>query len=93
MIGAEIDKVISILVVTSLLAIALVRARRLLIRSVLDGMTAHDLSRFVSPEVARRIVNSDKSMQAGDGEVKTATAMFTDIEGFSTISERLEPGN
>jgi adenylate cyclase len=92
LIGAEIDKVISILVVTSLLAVALVRARRLLIRSVLDGMTAQDLSRFVSPEVAKRIVNSDRSMQAGDGEVKIATAMFTDIEGFSTISERLEPG-
>jgi adenylate cyclase len=92
LIGAEIDKVISMLVVTSILTVALVRARRLLIRSVLDNMTAQDLSRFVSPEVAKRIVNSDKRMQAGDGEVKTATAMFTDIEGFSTISEQLDPG-
>jgi len=92
LIGAEIDKMISILVVTSILSVALVRAHRLLIRSVLDSIAAQDLSRFVSPEVARRIANSDERMQAGDGEIKTATAMFTDIEGFSTISEQLDPG-
>lgn len=91
LIGAEIDKIISILVVTAILAVALVRARRLLIRSVLDNITARDLSRFVSPEVAKRIADSDESIKAGDGEIRTATAMFTDIEGFSTISEQLDP--
>jgi len=91
LIGAEVDKVISILVVTTILTVALIRARRLLIRSVLDNMTAQDLSRFVSPEVARKIVTSDEQMIAGDGETKTATAMFTDIEGFSGVSEKLEP--
>ncbi len=92
LIGAELDKIISILVVTAILGVALVRAHRLLIRAVLDNMTAQDLSRFVSPEVAERIITSDEQMKAGDGEVKVATAMFTDIEGFSTISERLDPG-
>ena len=91
LIGAEIDKVISILLVTSILAVALVRAHRLLIRSVLDNITAHDLSRFVSPEVAHKIIESDEQMVAGDGEIKTATAMFTDIEGFSSVSEKLNP--
>jgi len=91
LIGAEIDKVISILVVTSILTVALIRARRLLIRSVLDNMTAQDLSRFVSPEVARKIASSDEQMKAGDGETKLATAMFTDIEGFSSVSEKLDP--
>lgn len=91
LIGAEIDKVISMLVVTAILAVALVRAHRLLIRSVLDNMTAQDLSRFVSPEVANRIITSDEQMQAGSGEIKNATAMFTDIEGFSTISESMNP--
>lgn len=91
LIGAEIDKVVSILLVTLVLAVALVRARRMLVRAILDSTAAHDLSRFVPPEIAERIVTADREMQAGEGEVKVATVMFTDIEGFSTVSERLRP--
>lgn len=91
LIGAEIDKIISILLVTGVLAVALIRAQRLLVRSTVAGTAALDLSRFVSPEVAQRIVSADRAIEPGDGEVKTATVMFTDIEGFSGISERLGP--
>ena len=58
---------------------------------MLDSTTAHDLSRFVAPEVADRIASADEEIQPGDGEVKEATILFTDIEKFSTISEKLEP--
>lgn len=91
LVGAEIDKIISILVVTAILAVSLVRAHRLLIRSVLDNIAAKDLKRFISPEITEKIVNSETQMKAGDGETKIATAMFTDIEGFSTVSEQLQP--
>jgi adenylate cyclase len=92
LVGAEIDKILSILLVTLVLVVALVRARRLLVRSLVDGAAARDLSRFVSPEIAGRITMADKAIEPGDGEVKVATVMFTDIEGFSSIAERLEPG-
>ncbi|MGH8705233.1 MAG: adenylate/guanylate cyclase domain-containing protein, partial [Burkholderiales bacterium] len=49
------------------------------------------LSRFVSPEVADRISTSDRGLQPGDGEVRVASVLFTDIEGFSTISEKVTP--
>ncbi|MDA0675807.1 MAG: hypothetical protein O3A88_05535 [Proteobacteria bacterium] len=91
LIGAEIDKVVSILAVTAVLAVALVRARRLLTRAVADGQTAEDLTRFVAPDLARRIATGETRMRAGDSEVKVASVMFTDIEGFSTLSERLSP--
>ena len=91
LVGAEVDKILSILLVTFVLAVALVRARRLLIRSVADGAAAADLSRFVPREIADRITTADRQIQPGDGEVKVATVMFTDIEGFSTISERIGP--
>ncbi|MGF1640883.1 MAG: adenylate/guanylate cyclase domain-containing protein [Rhodospirillales bacterium] len=91
LIGAEVDKIISILLVTLVLSVAQVRARRLLMRSVADATVAHDLSRFVSPEVADQIVSADRAIQPGDGDVRTATVMFCDIEGFTGISERLEP--
>jgi adenylate cyclase len=91
LVGAEVDKVISILMVTAILALGLVRSRRILYRAVLDSVLAKDLSRFVAPEVADRISASDRELRPGDGEVREASVLFTDIEGFSTISEKLSP--
>lgn len=91
LIGAEVDKILCVLVVTAVLALAIVRARRLLMRAVADAMVARDLTRFVAPEVASAIASADRPIQPGDGEVKAASILFCDIEGFSGISERLSP--
>ena len=45
----------------------------------------------MSAEVADHITSADRAIQPGDGESKVATVLFTDIEGFSTISENLIP--
>ncbi len=89
LIGAEIDKMVSIFLVTAVLSIAVVRARRAFFRAVLEQTAAEDLSRFVSKEVAQRITSSDRQIQPGDGESREATIIFTDIEGFSTVSENM----
>ena len=89
LIGAEVDKLISIGLVTLVLAVAIYRAERMLRRATLDEVAAQDLSRFLSREVADRITHADETIRPGDGESKVATVMFTDIEGFSTISEKL----
>ena len=91
LIGAEIDKIIAILAVTGVLALALARSRRILYRAVLDSVLAKDLSRFVAPEVAERISTSERGLQPGEGEVREATVLFTDIEGFSTFAEQVSP--
>jgi adenylate cyclase len=91
LIGAEIDKIIAILLVSLVLAIAVMRAKRSFIRAVTDEIAARDLSRFVSPEIADRITHADQQIKPGDGEAVTATVMFTDIEGFSSIAEKLTP--
>lgn len=91
LIGAEVDKVLSILVVTAVLALAIIRARRLLLRSVADAVAVRDLSRFVAPEVANQIAASDRPIQPGDAEVKEASILFCDIESFATLSEKLPP--
>ena len=91
LIGAEVDKILCILIVTAVLAIAIVRGRRLLMKSVADATVASDLTRFVAPEVASQIAASERAIEPGDGEVLTASILFCDIEGFSTISERLGP--
>ena len=91
LVGAEIDKVIAILMVTGVLALALARSRRILYRAVLDSVLAKDLSRFVAPEVAARISTSERGLQPGEGEVREATVLFTDIEAFSTFAEKVSP--
>ncbi len=89
LIGAEIDKMVSILLVTGVLALGVVRAQRNFYRAVLKQTAAEDLSRFVSKEVAARITSADRQIQPGDGESRVATVIFTDIEGFSTVSENM----
>ncbi|MEQ8319455.1 MAG: adenylate/guanylate cyclase domain-containing protein [Rhodospirillales bacterium] len=89
LIGAEIDKMVSMFLVTAVLCIAVERARRAFFRGVLEQTAAADLSRFVSKEVAQRITSSDRQIQPGDGESRNATIIFTDIEGFSSVSENM----
>jgi len=48
------------------------------------------LSSYYSPELVRRIVDSDKPLSTG-GETVNATVMFIDIEGFTTFSEKNPP--
>ena len=91
LIGAEFDKIVSILMVTGVLALALQRARNLLIESVIEGSAARDLSRFVPEEVAQKVTQSEEGATTGRGEVSDCSILFTDIEGFTAISENLQP--
>lgn len=91
LVGAEVDKIFSMIAVTLVLFVAGVRAHRMLSRSILDATAVQDLSRFVAHEVADRITHSDEGINPGDGEMRVGTVVFTDIEGFSTVSERLSP--
>ncbi len=91
LIGAEIDKLLSIGLVTIVLAVAIFRGERTLRNAVITEAAAEDLSRFVPQEIADHITQAEQTIEAGDGESKVATVLFTDIEGFSTISEKMTP--
>jgi len=91
LIGAEFDKVLTILIVTGVLALALHRARKLLVEAVTEGSAARDLSRFVPEQVAHKVIHSEEGAITGKGEVSDCTILFTDIEGFTAISESLSP--
>ena len=91
LLGAEFDKVMSILVVTLILSVAIVRARRLLVRSATEGAAAEDLSRFFSPEVADQITRSEQRIEPGQGKLVDAAVLFCDIRGFTRLSLDLTP--
>jgi adenylate cyclase len=91
LIGGEIDKVISLLLVSALLAIAAGRARQLLERAVAEQAASSQLARFFSPDVAERLISADELLKPGDGEGREAAIMFIDLRGFTRMASTLEP--
>jgi adenylate cyclase len=84
--GAEIDKILSILMVTVILALSLVRARKLLVSSIAEQMTATDLSHFFAPEVAEQIRRTEMNPMFGQGERRNAAILAIDIRGSTHLS-------
>lgn len=91
LIGAEFDKIVSILMVTAVLTVAIARARRLLERAVVDASAAQDMSRFLAPEVVSQVTRSETSVRAGEGEARDAAVLFLDIRGFTPLANAMAP--
>jgi adenylate cyclase len=91
LLGAEFDKIISILVVTVIIAVALQRAKALLVRSVAEHTAAQELSRFFAPEIAAKIKASDQEITSGSGEARDAAIVNIDMRGFTLVAARESP--
>ncbi len=91
LLGAEFDKVVSILMVTAILALALHRARKLLVRAAIEQQAAQELSRFFAPEVAGRIAGTDEELAPGQAELREAAVLYVDLRGFTPMASRLQP--
>lgn len=91
LIGAEADRIIAILVVTVILAAAMNRAQRLVVRAATEGEAVRDLARFFAPEVAHQITASEQVVEAGSGEARDAAIVFCDIRGFTRFSQTVSP--
>ncbi|RMD60659.1 MAG: adenylate/guanylate cyclase domain-containing protein [Alphaproteobacteria bacterium] len=91
LLGAEFDKIVSILVVSLILGVGLIRGRALLVRAVTEEVAARELSRFFAPEVARRIRGSEREIAVGTGEVRDAAIVNFDMRGFTRLAETHAP--
>lgn len=91
LIGGEIDRVVSIVIVTLVLSVSVARARQLLFQAVGDQAAVSQLSRFFAPEIAERLSSADELLHSGDGEQRQAAAMFVDLRGFTTLASQLPP--
>ncbi len=86
LLGAEFDKLITIAVVTLVLAVAVMRARQTLFAAASEGTAKRDLSRFFDANVARQITSGDNQVVAGQGEYRNAAVLMLDIRGFTAMS-------
>jgi adenylate cyclase len=90
LIGAEIDKLITLVSVTLILSLAISRARNLMIEAASIRVAATDLSRFVPSEVARRITEMGGE-SAHDVQTTEATILYIDVENFTGMAEHVAP--
>jgi adenylate cyclase len=79
LLDAEFDKVISVVMVTAILAMTVTRAR--------------GLSRFFSPEVVHQITDAESEVAAGPGVEREAAVLNVDLRGFTIFSGEVEPTN
>jgi len=91
LIGGEIDKIISILMVTGILTAAIIRAQRLLTKSVKETISTQELSKFFIPEIAAAIIKSGQDIKPGYGELREVAILHCDIRGFTLITEQYSP--
>ncbi|MEM8838454.1 MAG: adenylate/guanylate cyclase domain-containing protein, partial [Pseudomonadota bacterium] len=91
LIGAEVDKIISILVVTAILALSISRARQTLIRAITEQHAASNLSRFFDEDVAGEITANDIDLDNESGVERSAAILNIDLRGFSKLAETHEP--
>jgi len=92
LLGAELDKLLTIAIVTAVLAAAVLRARQMLFTAVSEGSAKRDLSRFFDTYVADRITGSEHELRAGEGQHRSAAVVFFDIRGFTGLSDHLDAG-
>ncbi len=91
LIGAEIDKIISILAVTGILTLVVNGSSNLLVTAVTEQAAAQDFSRFFDKRIAQDIRSSQKVLEAGHGERRNTSVINIDIRGFSVMAANREP--
>ncbi len=90
--GAEFDKLLTIVLITLIIALVLKRAQTTLRQAVSQTFKANDLSHFFDTQVVEKITQAETELAAGQGEMRHSVIMFIDLRGFSKLSEKL-PSN
>ncbi|MEM7445320.1 MAG: adenylate/guanylate cyclase domain-containing protein, partial [Pseudomonadota bacterium] len=91
LLGAEFDKIATILVVTAILTFAIWQARRTLVTAVREQAASEDIKRFLSAGVAEAVTSSEDVIEEGRAEERDAAIVMIDIRGFTRFSTGREP--
>ena len=88
--GVFTEKDLQILAVFAHQAAVQVANARLAKRAESEAVARHNLSRLLSPNLVEEVVAGRIAMDKG-GELRDVTVLYTDIRGFTAMSERLSP--
>lgn len=93
LLGAELEKLSAMLLVTGILALSLYRGRALLIRATTETVAAKRFSRFFDSSVAEDIRSGESPIAPGEGLAREAAILNVDIRGFSRMVEDMPPSD
>lgn len=91
LVGAEVDKIISILFVTGVIALSIHRARKTLEQAVIEQQAASSLSRFFDEGIASEIKDASEELDVGKGMIRQAAILNVDIRRFTKFAKDKEP--
>jgi adenylate cyclase len=91
LIGAEVDKIVAILLVTAVLTVGARRAQQTLLTAVREEAAGREIKRFLSRGVAEQISMSEELIEAGHAAERAAAIMMIDIRGFTPFSTTVPP--
>jgi adenylate cyclase len=82
---AEADRLLALVGLTVVLAVAVTRFRSLVEDAARSSVAVSDLSRFFDADLARRIADGDVPAIAGTAQTRDAAIAFFDLRGFSEL--------
>ncbi|MFO1171905.1 MAG: adenylate/guanylate cyclase domain-containing protein [Hyphomicrobiaceae bacterium] len=91
LIGAEFDKIVTILLVSLILTAAVYRARRTLLTAIREEAAGREVKRFLSAGVAEAIAGAEELVTAGTAVERQAAIVMLDIRGFTRLSTTMPP--
>lgn len=89
--GAELEKILSMILVSAIIGLSLYRGRALLVRAATETMAARRLSRFFDSSVVEDIRTGENGLLPGEGVARDAAILNVDVRGFSRLIENLSP--
>ncbi|NDW04735.1 adenylate/guanylate cyclase domain-containing protein [Jiella pacifica] len=91
LIGAEVDKIVVMVAVSAILAIAVARAQKLVLRTAREQVERAEIRRFLPAPVEAAITSSEDAIVAGEGIERSAAIIVLDIRGFSAFAAGRDP--
>ncbi len=91
LIGAEIEKLLGLIVVTVISAISVHRKKKLLITSKIDSFSKKNMSKFFSKEVVQNLSSSSSHLEVGTGVTRNAGILMIDLRNFTKITSTWSP--
>jgi len=88
--GAFTEKDLEMVTAIATQSAVAVENARLLQKVEQTAVARENLSRYLGPELVEAVMNGETDF-ATEGSTKTATILFADIRGFTSLSERIPP--
>lgn len=83
------NEIVLLLIVTAIIAAAVWRSRRLVLRQAAAERAQTNLARYFSPDVVAQLSEADAPLETA--ETRQVAVIFVDIVGFTSLAEDLPP--